>query len=230
MTDHAASTHDEAGTTQPTRIGEVDGETYWRQYYEVTAERPPWTTVTRAAEAFGDPAPGADPWLAVDLGCGGGRDARELLRRGWRVLAMDATPHAMEVLRSLTPLDHQERLETQVGDLADFEIPPCDLVNASLILPFLGANEYATTWARIRDALAPGGRFAGMLFGDRDGLADDPGATCPPPEVIRGHLDGFEIEYWAEKEEDGHTALGEPHHFHLIEVVGLRLATPGGVG
>ena len=230
MTDHDTTPSAPTEATQPTRIGDVDEETYWRQYYEVTAERPPWTTVIKAAEAFGEPRPWRDPRRAVDLGCGGGRDARELLRRGWRVLAMDATPHAMDVLRSLTPLDHLERLETHVGDLADFDIPPCDLVNASLILPFLGADDYAATWARIRDALAPGGRFAGMLFGDRDGLADDPDATCPPPDVIRAHLDGFEIEYWAEKEEDGHTALGEAHHFHLIEVVAVRLTAPGDVG
>jgi hypothetical protein len=48
--------------------------------------------------------------------------------------------------------------------------------------------------------------------------------TCPSPEVIRGHLDGFVIERWDEREEDGQTALGEPHHFHIIEVVARREA------
>lgn len=41
------------------------------------------------------------------------------------------------------------------------------------------------------------------------------------------------IEHWDEKEEDGHTALGEAHHFHLIEVVAVRLgdvaSTAGGL-
>jgi hypothetical protein len=63
-----------------------------------------------------------------------------------------------------------------------------------------------------------------MLFGDRDQAAtDEPDMTCPSPDVIRGHLADFRIEHWEEKEEDGHTALGEPHHFHLIEVVAVRL-------
>ena len=209
-------------------------DTHWPDYYKVTAERPAWGTVTRAAEGFPDLPAGSPPRLAVDLGCGAGRDTRELLRRGWRVIAVDRTPEGIDTLRGLTPAHDLERLESRVADVVDFAIPPCDLVNANLILPFLPAAAYAATWQRIRDALGPGGRFSGMLFGDRDQAAsEEPDMTCPAPEVIRGHLAGFAIEHWDEKEEDGHTALGEPHHFHLIEVVAVRLgdaaSTAGGL-
>ena len=67
-----------------------------------------------------------------------------------------------------------------------------------------------------------------MLFGDRDESVDDPEMTCASPETIRGFLAGFDIEFWNEKEEDGETALGEPHHFHLIEVVAVRRQLPEG--
>jgi SAM-dependent methyltransferase len=206
-------------------------DTHWPDYYEVTAERPSWTTTRTAAEAFGE-QPDSGPRFAVDLGCGAGRDSRELLRRGWRVLAVDMTPEGPDTLRRLTPADDLERLETAVSVLADFDIPPCDLVNANLILPFQPADDYAAVWKRIRAAIPAGARFSGMLFGDRDQAANESEMTCPSPDVIRGHLDGFDIEYWNEKEEDGTTALGEPHHFHLIEVVALRRALPddGSVG
>jgi SAM-dependent methyltransferase len=200
-------------------------DTHWPDYYEVTAERPSWTTTKTAAEAFGEHPPDA-PRLAVDLGCGAGRDTRELLRRGWRVLATDMTPEGPETLWRLTPEEDRRRLETEVSTLQDFEIPACDLVNANLILPLQPAADYEATWARILAAIPVGGRFSGMLFADRDGMADEPDATCPTPEVIRGYLDGFEIEYWTEKEEDGQTALGDDHHFHLIEVVAVRRGLP----
>ena len=51
-------------------------ETHWPDYYRVTADRPAWATTVRAAEAFGSVAEGSR--LAVDLGCGAGRDTREL--------------------------------------------------------------------------------------------------------------------------------------------------------
>ena len=198
-------------------------DTHWPDYYDVTAERPAWGTVIQAAASFPELPPGARPRLAVDLGCGAGRDTRELLRRGWRVVAVDVTPEGVARLEALTPAADQGRLQTHVCDVADFEIPPCDLVNASLILPFLPPEGYERAWTRIRAAIAPGGRFSGMLFGDRDQAAgEEPGMTCPSPEVIRAHLDGFIIERWDEREEDGVTALGEPHHFHIIEVVALR--------
>jgi SAM-dependent methyltransferase len=200
-------------------------DTHWPDYYEVTAERPPWTTTRTAAEAFGAHPP-EGPRLAVDLGCGAGRDTRELLRRGWRVLATDMTPEGPEALRRLTPEADRDRLETELSTLADFEIPRCDLVNANLILPFQVTAEYDATWHRIRAAIPVGGRFSGMLFADRDDGATDPGMTCPAPDAIRRNLDGFEIEYWLEKEEDGQTALGDDHHFHFVEVVAVRRELP----
>ncbi|HKW53315.1 MAG TPA: class I SAM-dependent methyltransferase, partial [Stellaceae bacterium] len=64
--------------------GERDSD--WDEYYERVAGRPPRPTLLAALERFG--AEGGQS--ALDLGCGDGRDTIELLRRGWRVLAIDA--------------------------------------------------------------------------------------------------------------------------------------------
>ncbi len=204
----------------------IDTE-YWARYYEVTADRPAWPTVREAIRRFADedglgvrPAP---PRLAVDLGCGAGRDARELLGAGWRVLAVDREPGAVGALEAATAAELRPALRTQVEDLATVRIPACDLVNASLSLPFLAPDAYWATWERIRDALSVGGRVSALLFGDRDGSAGDATMTCPPPAEIRAGLDAFEIEHWVDREEDTTTALGEPHHFHLVELVARRV-------
>jgi tellurite methyltransferase len=206
-------------------------DTHWPDYYAVTVGRPAWGTVIEAIRRFaeegaiGVPGPGGEPRLAVDLGCGAGRDARELLRAGWRVLAVDVEPAAIEALVAATPELDRARLESLVADVGGLEIPQCDLVNASVSLQLLDPAAYALVFERITAALRPGGRFTGLLYGDRDEAASDPAVTCPSPDAIRGFLRGFEVESWFEREEDGKMALGDPHHIHLVEVVARRAAS-----
>ena len=198
-------------------------ETHWPDYYAVTVDRPAWNTTIDAADRFAaEDGPGAPARLAVDLGCGAGRDARELLRRGWRVLAVDREAAAIDAAAAATPAADRDRLEGVVSELVSFAVPPCDLVIASVSLQWLAPADYEAVLARITAALRPGGRFAGLLYGDRDESADDPEYTCPSPDAIRGYLADFEIESWFEREEDGKMALGDPHHIHLIEVVARR--------
>ncbi len=198
-------------------------EVHWPDYYAVTVDRPAWSTTIDAAERFAaEDGPGAPPRLAVDLGCGAGRDARELLRRGWRVLAVDLEASAIEAIEAATPDADRARLEGVVSDLAAFEVPRCDLVVASVSLQFLEPDDYTAVMRRVAAALPRGGRFAGLLYGDRDESAGEPGFTCFSPAAIRGLLADYEIESWFEREEDGRLALGDPHHVHLIEVVARR--------
>jgi SAM-dependent methyltransferase len=189
----------------------------------VTADRPSWETVRLAIGLFAaDDAAVSRPRFGVDLGCGAGRDARELLRAGWRVLAVDREPGAIEVLEAATPAELRPSLETRVADLATVDVPACDLVNASLSLPFLAEDLFWPTWERVLGSLRIGGRVAAKLFGDHDDSSADPSMTCPPPARVRESLSCFEIEHWLDTEEDTRTALGEPHHFHMVEVVARR--------
>ena len=185
-------------------------ETRWPDYYAVTVDRPAWDTVTRAADLFEvedrETADGAGvgtkgPRLAVDLGCGAGRDTREMLRRGWRVFAVDSEADAIAAVRDATPAEDLARLETAVADIGSVRIPPCDLVVASVSMQFLDAHAYAAVFERITAALPIGGRFAGYLYGDKDEAATDPDYTCPSAEAIRQHLAAFAIEHWSEREE-----------------------------
>ena len=206
-----------------------DESWHWVEYYDVTAERPAWQTVSKAIELFAaeDEAAGRapdPPRLAVDLGCGAGRDVRQLLRAGWRVIAVDSEPEAGMALEKHVEPESRSRLEIVIADIAEYPIPPCDLVNASVSLQFLGADSYAATWKRIVEALHPGGRFSAMIYGDRDESASDPDYTMVPRYRIQSDLWGFEIETWVEREEDTKLALGDPHHLHMIEFVARRLS------
>ena len=191
----------------------------WGLFYDAVAERPPHDTAVAALEAF--PAPG----FAVDLGCGDGRDARLMLERGWRVLAIDAEPAAIERLRARVPQAAHRCLETQVAPFEEARWPDADLVNASFSLPFCAPDRFDEVWERVRGAIVPGGRFAGQLFGDRDGWAGSKELVFLPRARVEAMLAGLELERFDELEEDGRTALGDAKHWHVFHIVARRGAS-----
>lgn len=197
--------------------GERDSD--WQDYYERTAGRPPRHTLLRALAGF---APSPAPRRAVDLGCGNGRDTIELLRRGWRVLAIDAEPAAIARLRARPDLPAGAHLETLCARFEDATWPAADLVNASFSLPLCPSDRFAGLWARLVASLRPGGRFAGQLFGERDEWVGEPGITHLSRAEIERMLAGFTVELFEEEETDTATPYGKPKHWHLFHIVARR--------
>jgi len=172
----------------------------WPAYYCAVARAGPRASLLAALDGFAREPPETAAGLAVDLGCGGGTDTVELLRRGWRVLAIDAEPHAIEFLRQRGDLTNVARLQTQVSRLQHASWPPADLVNASLVLPFLPPEAFMDVWARIVSSLRAGGRFAGHFFGTRDGWATVPGRSHHTREQVESLFTNFDIEHLDERE------------------------------
>lgn len=196
------------------------GPAAWSAYYEKTGARPPRETLIRALDAF-DRTPGRDR-LAVDLGCGGGRDVVELLRRGWTVLAVDAEKTAIERLAARGDLPESGTLRTAVGRFEDVEWPVADLVNSSFALPLCPPAAFPGLWSRMVASLAPGGRFAGQLYGDRDEWAGDPSITFHTADEVEALLDGFDVEHLREEEDDSVTPRGRPKRWHIFHIVARK--------
>jgi SAM-dependent methyltransferase len=207
--------------TKRTREGlpmsDAGGSAGWAGYYAATAGRPPRRTLVEALGRFE-----ADGF-AVDLGCGDGRDTVELLRRGWRVLAIDAEALALERLTQRSDLPPAAQLETLCGRFEDATWPAADLVNASFALPLCPPALFPALWRRIAASLRPGGRFAGQLFGERDGWAGNPGMTHLDRAAALHLLEGFAVELFEEEETDALTPRGRKKHWHLFHIVARRL-------
>jgi SAM-dependent methyltransferase len=98
------------------------------------------------------PAPGR---LTVDVGCGEGRFARELLARGHTVLGVEHSPVLAEAARAASP-----PIEVVVADAAAMPLDDgvADLAVASMSL--LNIADLDGAMVEIARVLAPGGRFA----------------------------------------------------------------------
>lgn len=157
------------------------------------------------------------PGLALDLGCGAGRDSLELLRRGWQVIALDTDPAALDCLHEQTPAEHLPRLLLRRQRFENCELPRVDLINAAFSLPFCQPSAFPSLWLKITQALAPGGLFCGHLFGPDDDWND--GHLCIHDQAqVEGLLDGWQCLEHRALEFDGKTAMGSIKHWHLFEI------------
>jgi SAM-dependent methyltransferase len=137
---------------------------------------------------------GVHKGLVVDLGCGSGLLARELLDAGYRILGIDISEAMIELARRRAP-----EAEFRVGSLFDADIPPCGAVTAiSEVLNYMFDPEneergLSRLFRRVHDALSPGGVFVFDVLG--------PGQV-PPGSKARGFRVGEDWAVLSEREED----------------------------
>ena len=188
----------------------------WAAYYQQLRDRPPRRTLLAALDRFEDPPADA---LAVDLGCGDGRDVVEILRRGWSVVAIDAEPEALRQL-SARNLPGTERLTQILARLEEVPLPiGLQLVNSSFAMPLCEPERFRDLWSRIREALPAGGRFSGQWYGVRDSWRGRTGMTFLERAEAEAMLDGLDVEMFEEEEADGVTPRGKAKHWHIFHVV-----------
>lgn len=202
----------------------------WPGYFAAVAGKPPRETLLHALAAFDregvpDAADPDNAPLAIDLGCGEGRDTAELLARGWRVLAIDGHPMAVDLVTNRPNLPNPHRLTVRLAPFEHLRLPagpPLKLINASFALPFCPPAHFNDLWRTICNALPPGGRFAGQLFGDRDDWATLPDRSHHTRAHVEALLAPFDPEHFLEEERDGADAHNNPKHWHVFHVVARK--------
>ena len=194
----------------------------WSDYYKAIANRPPRETLLTALTNFERDIPQAESKIAVDLGCGEGRDTVELLRRGWNVIAIDAEEEAITRLLQ-RPNINTKLLQTHVAQFENIRLPESvNLINASFSLPFCEPKSFPDLWNKIVCSLARGGRFSGQLFGDRDSWAADSTINHHTMSDVESLLQHEEIELLKEEEHPGKTALGNEKYWHIFHIVARK--------
>lgn len=194
----------------------------WSDFYDAVANRPPHDTLLKALAKFDMGAPVEQ--FAIDLGCGSGIDTREMLRRGWTVLAIDREAEGIARLTMSIPEDQKYRLESRVIAFEKInDLPECDFVNASFSLPFCQPACFDGLWLCMLLALRPRGRFAGTLFGVNDSwAATERMMTFKTRAQVDALLAPFIVEDFIEAERDGNTATGEKKHWHVFHIVARK--------
>ena len=140
---------------------------------------------------------GLGPRRVLDAGCGTGRVAIELARRGIEVVGIDVAEPMLAVARRLAPA-----LEWRQGDLATAVLEPARFdaaVLAGNVMIFLAAGSEPAVVANLAGALAPGGWLVAGFQLDRRPwtLADYDGWAASAGLVPAGRWATWERGPWA---------------------------------
>jgi tRNA threonylcarbamoyl adenosine modification protein (Sua5/YciO/YrdC/YwlC family) len=134
----------------------------WQYHFDPTTYMEMIRAELPAYDRFQDElaaASGSAAARVLELGTGTGETARRLLNShpAARLVGIDSSETMLAVARAALPAD---RVELRVARLQD-ELPagPFDLVASALCVHHLRVPEKQALFARIRAALAPGGRF-----------------------------------------------------------------------
>lgn len=188
----------------------------WSEYYERTSARSPRKLLIDAIERL------PEPGFAIDLGCGAGVETLELLRRGWRVLAIDGEAAAADHLMGLVPDGHRERIETETASFDEMRLPEADLIWSGLALPFCPPDRFDRVWASIIDALRPSGRIACDLWGPRHAWSARPGMTFLSKDRVQQLLASLTVEMLVEEDEERPTVFEGNQHWHAFSIIARR--------
>ncbi len=113
--------------------------------------------------------------LVLDAGCGPGRDASILLRRGLRVIGVDFSSEMIRLAKSVLGLD------ARIGDLRDLDFlnDTFDGIWANASLHHLGQADMKPTLVELRRVLKPGGViFVSVKRGQQERFTEEY-LSCP---------------------------------------------------
>ncbi|MGO8863761.1 MAG: class I SAM-dependent methyltransferase [Acidimicrobiales bacterium] len=127
------------------------GAQYDRRFHELAASGADVHGEAALVDSYG-------PDSVLDAGCGTGRVAIELHRRGRRVVGVDLDPRMLEVARRKAP--HLTWIEGDLADTAPVPLGPFDaVVMAGNVLIFVAPGSEGTVLSNLASTLAPGGRL-----------------------------------------------------------------------
>lgn len=183
------------------------------KYYKITSSREPSPLLLKALK-FGKFN------SALDLGCGAGVDAVEMARQGLFVTALDVNPEVKDYFKNTPDVD------VKISSFKDFNYGKYDFIFSKSALVFVPPEDFESVIKKIKKALNTSGVFAARFWGENDSSAKKPERqgkmTFVTKEKLEEMFDDFEILEINEIEKDEKTALGQPKHWHFVDLIVRR--------
>lgn len=137
----------------------------WESYFSSRIYDPPEQFVVAGLKKIATSGKGK---VAIDLGSGIGHETKLLLDKGFKVVAVDSNPLALQYMKHLPGIaKHNTQLKTipsKFENLNFSSLPRADLIISSFALPFVSQSQFNRVWQKIKANIKPGGYIIINLF------------------------------------------------------------------
>ncbi|MDD4901482.1 MAG: methyltransferase domain-containing protein [Patescibacteria group bacterium] len=163
----------------------------------------------------------------LDLGCGQGRDSLFMLKKGFKVTAVDSSREGINKVKESVLASNLSALDIFLlcEDIKNFKIEKnkYGIINVFNSLQFLLRQDGLKLIEKIKSAVPNKGFVIISGF-----TTDDPsynGGSCYlKPRELKKLFSGFNLIFYHEKEmpDKGHAGKPEPHKHHVVEMIARK--------
>lgn len=184
----------------------------WSQFNKNTAQNPPRDLYLDSAKLVSATTP-----LAIDIAAGALNETKDMLARGFRVVALDSNPDILKLGKTI----NDDRLQIVLDNMENYNYgeKKYDFAVAMFALPFIKPSQFAETFHKITASLRSGGIFAFHLFGVDDDWSNNPEMTFHDKVAAHNLVEGLEVVKLREIHNDGATSDGKSKHWHIFQVI-----------
>lgn len=164
-----------------------------------------------------------EPGIAIDIGCGAGRDTAFLIKNNWNVVAIDKEDVLEYIEKKLTK-EEMKRLKFVKNEIENILLDKSNLVVANNSIAFCSKKHFKDVWNHIVNSIEENGYFIGTFFGVKDSWRESRKKMkfFEKNEVME-LFDKFDIVEFKEMEMDKKSAIGEFKHWHIFAVMAKKI-------
>ncbi len=189
-------------------------------YHQLTQSEPPTPFLLKTLDI-----PGISAGRALELGCGSGNDAVELLKRGWEVTAIDSVTEGLEFLKEKAKNYKNADIQNVYFESMELKENFYDLIYSRYSLSFCQKKDWAKVWKVVLNSLKKGGHLSIHLFGVNDDFKDSKRhgkMTLFSNTEVDELLKDFDVLFRHEDEHDAKSKVGQMKHWHVFTIVAKK--------
>ena len=194
----------------------------WLNYLSAKTLLPPRPHVIEAHQFLGG---NSHNKIAVDCGCGTGRDTLYLLEKGYLVYAFDKNIQSLEKLAQHPLAASSPKLDVKLSTFDEYPFPKAHLINASACLFYSSRNEFTILWRNINETLLNNGIFCGHFLGSdeiNDNNSEQTKILTHNKNELEQLLAPFYIVSWKEKRERSAQLTGNQHYWQVHTIIAMK--------